>query len=132
MTEKTIVSRQENEMAEAREKTRDEECYTRPPVDIYETEEDLVVITDLPGVSQKDLQVNVDRNILTIQAHPSHKIYSQTMDREFQFVNFFRQFSLSDRIDQSKIRAELKHGVLTLRLPKAEEVKPRSISVQVS
>jgi HSP20 family molecular chaperone IbpA len=53
------------------------------------------------------------------------------MYREYELVNFFRQFELGEKIDQGKISAELKHGVLTLSLPKAEEVKPRQIAVSV-
>jgi HSP20 family molecular chaperone IbpA len=52
--------------------------------------------------------------------------------REYELVNFFRQFELNDKVDQQRISAELKHGVLTLSLPKAEEAKPRRIDVKLS
>ncbi len=89
------------------------------------------MLADLPGVTANDLDVRLEDNILTIQAKASHAITAEPIYREFEIVNFFRQFELSDEVDQSKITARLNHGVLTLELPKAEKAKPRQITVQV-
>jgi len=90
-----------------------------------------VVLADLPGVSQEGLDVRVDNNVLTIRGHAHHAMPGDATYREYELVNFFRQFELSDKVDQGRISAELKCGVLTLQLPKAEEAKPRQIAVQV-
>jgi len=114
------------------ENTRNHERYVAPPVDIYETRDGLVVLADLPGVAQETLDVRVDHNVLTIRGHARHGVPGEVTYREYELVNFFRQFALSDTVDQSHITADLKSGVLTLHLPKAPEAKPRQIAVQVT
>jgi HSP20 family protein len=101
-------------------------------VDIYENQDGLVVMADLPGVPKNNLDVRVENNVLTIQGRPADKSPGEQVYREYELVNFFRQFELSDRVDQAKISAELKHGVLTLHLPRAEEAKPKKIDIKVS
>jgi HSP20 family molecular chaperone IbpA len=114
------------------ESTRNHERYVAPPVDIYETRDGLVVLADLPGVAKEALDVRVDNNMLTIRGHVRHVVPGEVTYREYELVNFFRQFELSDKVDQSHITADLKSGVLTLNLPKAQEAKPRQIEVQVA
>jgi HSP20 family protein len=114
------------------ERTRHHERYVAPPVDIYETREGLVVLADVPGVAQEALEVRVDNNMLTIRGHARHGVPGEVTYREYELVNFFRQFELSEKVDQSRITADLKSGVLTLHLPKAEEAKPRQIEVRVA
>ena len=108
------------------------ERYLPPPVDIYETEEGLVLLADLPGVAPNDLKVRLEDNVLTIQASPKHLVEAEPLEREFELVNFFRQFQLSDEVDQERISATLNHGVLRLSLPRAEKAKPREIPVKIS
>lgn len=132
MAEQTIASPSENKSAAAREDTRSQEQYITPPVDIYENGEGLVVKADLPGVAKDGLDVRVENNLLTIRGKASHVAPGEPVYREYGLVNFFRQFELSDRVDQSKISAELKNGVLTMHLPKAEESKPRKIEVSAA
>jgi len=74
----------------------------------------------------------LDNNVLTLQGKAKHAVPGEALYREFELVNFFRQFELSEEVDQGKIAAQLKHGVLTLRLPRVEKAKPRQIEVQVS
>jgi HSP20 family protein len=133
MAEKTVPTTTGKQAATAtgRERTRDQERYIHPPVDIYENPEGLVLLADLPGVAPGDLDVRLEDNILTIQAKAKHGISAEPIYREFELFNFFRQFELSDQVDQGKITARLSHGVLTLELPKAEKAKPRQITVQV-
>jgi len=131
MAEKTVAPNGQNQNFPSREGTRSEQRYVTPPVDIYETAGGLVVKADLPGVEKGNLDLQVENNLLTIRAKPSHTTAGEPVYCEYELVNFFRQFELNEKVDQSKISAELKHGVLTLQLPKAEEAKPRKIEVRV-
>jgi HSP20 family protein len=131
MPEKTVATSTGKPARADREITRAQERYIQPPVDIYEGPDGLVLLADLPGVEPNDLSVRLEDNILTIQAKPKHLINAEPIYREFELVNFFRQFELSDQVDQEKITARLNHGVLTLELSKAEKAKPRQITVQI-
>jgi HSP20 family protein len=129
MAEKTVAATESQQPATT-ENTRNHERYVAPPVDIYETEAGLVVVADVPGVTQEALDVRVDNNILTIRGQARHVMAGEPIHREYALVNFFRQFELNEKVDQQHITADLKGGVLTLHLPKAEEVKPRRIAVR--
>ena len=111
--------------------TREEGRYLSPPVDIFEEKDHLVVVVDLPGVPQDGVNVSIDSGILTIRGRVSQPAGLEPLYREYGLHDFHRQFQLSDRIDQQKISGELKHGVLTIRLPKSERVKPKKIEVKV-
>lgn len=132
MAEKTVAPSSGKQMQQNKEHTRMPERYLPPPVDIYETEESLVLLADLPGVAPNDLKVRLEDNILTIQASPKHLVEVEPLEREFELFNFFRQFQLSDEVDQERISATLNHGVLRLSLPRAEKAKPREIPVKIS
>jgi HSP20 family protein len=90
-----------------------------------------VVLADLPGVSREALDIRVDNNMLTMRGHARHTVPGDNTYREYELVNFFRQFELNEKVDQQRISADLKCGVLTLHLPKAEEAKPRQIEIRV-
>jgi HSP20 family molecular chaperone IbpA len=122
MAEKTVAARTTENAPASREGTRNEGRYIAPPVDIYETAEGLVVKADLPGVGKESLDVRVENNLLTIRGKAAHSAPGDPIYREYELANFFRQFELNEKVDQQKISAELNHGVLTLQLPKAEEV----------
>ena len=130
MAEKTVAA-PDIQTPNPTESTRHHERYVAPPVDIYETRDGLVVLADLPGVAKEALEVRVDHNVLTIRGQARHAVPSDATYREYELVNFFRQFELHDKVDQSRITADLKCGVLTLNVLKAEEVKPRQIEVKV-
>lgn len=112
--------------------TRESELYMSPAVDIFETEDGLTVVADVPGVAKDGIQIDVDDKILSIRGTVSLPRREGLISREFGMMNYFRQFRLSDEVDQSKINAELEQGVLTLRLPKAEHAKPRRIEVKAT
>jgi HSP20 family molecular chaperone IbpA len=132
MAEKTVAMPETQEVTTQPEGTWMRERYVTPPVDIYEVPDGLVVTADVPGVTHEHLDIRVDNNVLTIRAQADRKSVAEPTYREYQLVNYFRQFELSDKVDQDKISADLKHGVLTLNLPKAEEAKPRKIAVAIS
>lgn len=129
MAEKTIATPAAQQPVTT-EHTRNQERYITPPVDIYETKDGLVVVADVPGVTQEDLDVRVDSNVLTIRGHARPARLGERLHREYELVHFFRQFELNEQVDQQHITADLKGGVLTLTLPKTEEVKPRRIAVR--
>lgn len=132
MAEKTVaMSEAQEEQAVQPEGTRTRERYVAPPVDIYEVAGGLVVTADVPGVTQDRLEVRVDNHVLTIRGQVSGSPMADPAYREYTLVNYFRQFELSDKVDEGRITADLKHGVLVLNLPKAEEAKPRKIAVAV-
>lgn len=132
MAEKTVPTINNEGNVVKREITRNPELYASPLVDIYETEDGLTVLADLPGVDKDGLRVNVENGILTIEGKVKPRDDRNYLLREFEPVNFFRQFELPDMIHQEKIGAELKNGVLSLNLPKAEAAKPRQIQVKIS
>ncbi len=133
MAEKTVpaTTTKEGKNVVKREETRSQEYHVAPPVDIYETENALKVVADVPGVSKEDLDVRVENGILTIQGKPMHTTLGEPLYTEFELVNYYRQFELSDKVDQENITADLKNGVLYLTLPKAEKAKPRKIEIKV-
>jgi HSP20 family protein len=115
--------------AEKQMATRDETLYIAPPVDIFETEGTLTVVADLPGVGKDDVDIRVDDNVLAIKGKSNDSLSAHAIHEEFNLQGYYRQFRLSDEVDQSKISAETKNGVLTITLPKVEKSKPKRIKV---
>ena len=128
MKETTVPAKREEAMPDTREDLRT----LTPPVDIFENKDGLVVVADLPGVEKGDLDIRVENNVLTMKAASKGIMPADAPYREYQLLTFFRQFQLSDAVDQDRIKAELKHGVLMLNLPKKEQAKPKQIAVQVA
>ena len=106
-----------------------------PPVDIYETENELVVKADLPDLQEKDIDVRVENNTLTIRGERRFEkdINEDNYLRvERAYGPFTRSFSLPNTVNSEGIRAEYRHGVLTLHMAKLEESKPKQIKISVS
>ncbi len=112
--------------------TRAEEQTLRPPVDIFEVTDGLVVVADLPGVPKDQIDINVHEGVLTIHGKVKQETVGTPLRNEFELRNFYRQFRLTDEVDSENIRAEMKYGVLTVTLPKAEKAKPKRIEVKTS
>ena len=105
-----------------------------PSVDIYETEQELVVKADLPDVDPKDLDIRVENNILTIRGERKFekKVNEENYLRvERSYGAFARSFTLANTINSEAIKADYHNGVLTLSIPKREEAKPKQIKVNV-
>lgn len=106
-----------------------------PAADIYETENDLVAKVDLPGVQETDIDIRVENNTLAIRGERQfEKEVSEDsyLRVERTFGTFTRSFSLPNIVKVENIRASLQNGVLTLRMPKREEAKPKQIKISVS
>ncbi len=109
-------------------------CEWKPSVDIYETEEGIVIKAELPGVNKEDVSVEVKNNILTLKGE---RFVDKEIDedkyyrRERCFGTFHRTFTLQDTVLPDKIKAKFRNGVLEIEVPKPEEEKPRQISVNV-
>jgi len=114
----------------AMEPTHSEEEYTPSAVDIYEDDQGLVVLADLPGMEPEALDVRVDNRVLTIRGRTQHLATDTPVYREYELTGFFRQFQLPEEIDQAGIEADLKQGLLTLRLPRAAPAPSRRIEVR--
>jgi HSP20 family protein len=103
-------------------------------VDIYETEQNLIVKADLPDIKPEELDIRVENNILTIrgQRQFEKKVNESNYLRvERSYGSFSRSFSLANTVNTEAIQAEYKNGVLTLTVPKREEAKPKQIKVRV-
>ena len=101
-----------------------------PQVDIYEDAKVITVQADMPGVDKDGVSINVKDDQLTINGKVSLPAEGETLlHKEYEVGNYFRQFTLSDVIDQEKITAKMADGVLTLTLPKAEKAVPRKIEI---
>lgn len=119
---------------------RDEDVDQRggwtPPVDIYETEgHDLILKAELPEMSREDIEVTVENNTLTLRGE--RKLPADVKEEQFRRVErryggFQRSFTLPNTVDASKVKAEYKNGVLTVKLPFRDEAKPRTIAVDVA
>jgi HSP20 family protein len=103
-----------------------------PNADIYETPNELKVVLEMPGIEKDNVEINLEDDMLRVQGRLNLSKYSglQPLYTEYNVGHYARSFRLSSRIDQSKIAAEMKNGVLSLTLPKAEEAKPRTIRVK--
>ena len=118
------------------ERTGEESSLTAwaPAVDIYETEQELVVKADLPEVDPKDLDIRVENNILTIRGERKFekKVNEDNYLRvERSYGTFSRSFTLANTVNSEAIKADYQNGVLTLSIPKREEAKPKLIKVNV-
>ena len=129
---KSIQAKEKSELTTPAEQMKPGPVFT-PSVDIYETNNEIVVLADMPGVKAKDLNIDLKENTLTLDGDVGDqgKEEQEYLIREYQTGRYFRQFSISEQIDQTKINAELKEGVLKLILPKIEKPAPRKITVKV-
>lgn len=106
-----------------------------PAVDIEEKEDQVLIHADLPGVSEKDIEVKVHDGVLILSGKREMEKEEKTSSgyyRERNFGSFYRSFTLGDEVNPEKIEARYKNGVLEVKLPKKEETKPREIKVKTN
>jgi len=131
-----MAQSQELEVQEKKELVSKEEAtvparYFMPHTDIFETDDALNVILEVPGVERKDVEVSVENDVLKIDAKIGFKNYEglEPVYTEYNVGHFTRSFTLSNKLDQQQISAHLQDGVLTLVLKKAKEAQPRRIAI---
>jgi len=103
-----------------------------PAVDIYEDEKQLVLTAEIPGISEKDIDIKIEDNTLSI--HGERKLEKETNEENYHRIeraygSFYRSFSLPNHIDQDKIQAEHENGVLRIIMPKKPEFQPRKVKI---
>jgi len=133
-----MPTRQELQVQQKRELEKKEEESTipvrvfLPTADIYETNDALNVVLEMPGVDKNSVDIRVEDGVLKIEGRLDFSKYQglQPLYTEYNVGHYSRSFRLSSKIDQNKIAAELNDGVLSLVLPKVEEAKPRTIQVK--
>jgi HSP20 family protein len=105
--------------------------YFIPFTDIFENADTLVVVMEIPGVAQEDLEIRVEKDVLSVEGRIDFTKYQglKPVYTEYNVGHFTRSFSLSSEIDQGAISARVKDGVLTLTLPKARQAEPRRIVI---
>jgi HSP20 family protein len=105
--------------------------YFVPNTDIYETDDSLVVVMEIPGVAKQDVSIDLENDTLRVEGRIDHGHYEglEPLYAEYNVGHFARAFSLSSKIDQQQISADLADGVLTLTLKKAKEALPRRITI---
>ena len=108
------------------------DVFLRPPVDVYEDRSGITLTADLPGVSRDRIDIRVDGNNLSIEARAVIDMPEgmEALHADVGTTRFRRSFTLSNELETDKISAEMKDGVLTLRLPKRAELQPRKIEIK--
>jgi HSP20 family protein len=126
-----VVQKEAGEISRP-EATRGGYYYT-PRVDIYETDDELVFLCDLPGVRPEDIDLRFERGELTLhgRVRPRQEGVRYLLN-EYGVGDFYRSFTVHEELDANQITADFKHGVLTVHLPKREEAKPRKIAIKAS
>lgn len=104
-----------------------------PPVDVYEDANGITLKADLPGVTKERLELRIESDTLTIEGDVDLALPEamEATHAEVQLPRYRRVFTLSNELDTEQVKAELRHGVLTLRIPKARHAQPRRIDVEV-
>jgi HSP20 family molecular chaperone IbpA len=131
MTAKEMELKEKHEVKKAAgEGTRRGPVFV-PAVDILENVNDITILADMPGVESKNVDIDLRDNQLTIigRVEPVENEKEVSLYKEFNWGDYFRQFTLSNVIDQAKITAKMDQGVLKLVLPKVEKAKPQKIKV---
>jgi HSP20 family molecular chaperone IbpA len=127
---KELKVREKQELSTDTEQTRPGSVFT-PDVDIFESETDITLLADMPGVTTEKMAIDLRDDVLTLtgEAETDGEASEEPVVMEYGVGKYYRQFTLSEVIDQAKITAELKDGVLRLVLPKVEKATPRKITV---
>jgi HSP20 family protein len=126
-----MTTKEKQELSTPQEQTRPGRYYV-PDVNIYEFDDSLKLWAEMPGVREKDLDITLKDGVLTIVGKVATEMYAGLRPRytEYNVGNYYREFALNESIDEAKIKATLRNGVLELELPKKEQAKPKKIEVR--
>jgi HSP20 family molecular chaperone IbpA len=129
---KELKVREKQEVASPAEQTTPGLVFT-PAVDIFETEKEITLLADMPGVKANDLTIDLRDNTLTLSADvaPANNTDEQDILVEYETGRYYRQFTLGELVNQENIDAKLKDGVLRLSLPKVDKATPKKIAVKI-
>jgi HSP20 family protein len=132
-TQAMEIQHQESAPTEEMERTRARRCFV-PKADIYETDNEIIVLADIPGADEKKVDITLEKNILSISAtiEPALTSGYELTYAEYEEGDFQRSFRLSDEIDRDKIQASVTDGVLRLILPKAKQATSKKIAVRIN
>ena len=124
---------QQKQEVEHKGETTKREKYFIPAVDIFESENEVTVIAEMPGVIADGMEVTLEDDVLTMRGTRETKIPAgRVLLQEYEPGNYQRRFTVAETIDQEHIKASMHNGMLRVTLPKAKPVKPRKIEVQIS
>ena len=123
--EEKLAKRTETEVTRREERPQ----YFVPAVDISETENEVILKYDMPGVAKEDVDITAEKNTLSVVGHVSMESFGDVVYQETRFGNYRRQFTLPDDVDADSITAEMKDGVLTVKVNKSEKAKPKKIEI---
>ncbi len=128
---KELKVREKQEVASPAEQTTPGLVFT-PAVDIFETDKEITLLADMPGVKADDLTIDLRDNTLTLSADiaPTENVNEDDILIEYEIGRYYRQFTLGELINQENIDAQLNDGVLRLSLPKVEKATPKKITVK--
>lgn len=131
MAQQELQVQKKREVDRAQEPTAPMLAYL-PTTDIFETEEALTVVLEMPGVDRDNVDISVENGVLTVEGRIQFGKYEglQPLYSEYNVGPYRRSFRITSRVDQANIRAEMVDGVITLVLPKAEATKPRRIEIR--
>ena len=126
-----LAVQEKKELVSKEEKTVPARYYVQI-TDIYETDDALTVVMEIPGVEKKDVEVNVENDVLRVEGRVDFTKYEglEPLYTEYNVGHFARSFTLSNRIDQQQITAALDDGVLTVTLKKVQQAQPRRIEIR--
>jgi len=122
----TLTKKDQAEVVRA---PQEEAVFFRPSTDVFETQDSVVLRFDMPGVAKDRADITIDKGMLTVTGHAHKELPGQCVYRETRVGDYQRQFTLTEDVEVDHITAEMDAGVLTIRIPKPEEAKPRKIQI---
>jgi len=133
MADTEIVAKEKQQLADGAEKTRAGRTFV-PDVDIVESDTGLTLWADMPGVSEKDVEVHLENHVLRLTGivNTSHYDKLSPLYTEYNVGDYYREFRLHEDIDPEKIAAHMRNGVLEVELPKRAQAQPRKIEVKAA
>lgn len=132
MSEQELRVQQKQEVQHSGETTKPEKYFV-PAVDIFETDKQVTVTAEMPGVSGEGVDISLEDDVLTIRGskQPEEQTDARILLQEYETGHYLRRFTVSEAIDQEKIEASMNDGLLTVVLPKTTPAQPRKIEVKV-